>query len=976
MSLLPSLSRLSLHSIPTGSVPDDPLVAIVRGLTNGSDADKLKTLTQLQDHVRGDYGHAQNFVDAKGIVAMVGLLDDASPVSIKVLVVTVLNTLISTGMSIHEQITLPHDCVQAVVRTLSLETATSREVWVKTLVPLLELVDRLSINSWGRERLNTHNAIEVLYSVVREVGLENTNDHDHEGVQALMCILKLVFDIDRLELSDEYATYINILVVDGSQAQQLAMEALENLTRPEGAHTVALRRVLVDQGALPVLLRAIGPDIIDDRLQLPRVKHVARTVLQRLTGGNTEWLSIVGELRVVLRQVISLNTWLEAEDWAGLHPLRAEAMRLATTHPQWFILLGGMDAIVAFLTNANSQATVQATMDMVTELHACLEVVNWTRDFVNDAPYPHPYGENPAYNALVPVLMPMLHDGVYVEHTRRAARCLELLSWSNVAQSMRTEAVIGSLLAFLNSTLPDEEVVQSVLSILSNVKIAYNETATTIFRNQGGLSVLVKYLTSTSEITLEHATFLVRRAIESELFELDDDMQTDAEKAKRAGKSYANEINLLVALLRPGRLAVVATRREVVVSLKVLLVFPLTASQIPDERFVALRHASFDAFVDAGGIELLVPLLRMNIGDTDDDTHMNACKLLLGTVDDFLFGDTRTFQSKVRFAVAGGVAALVDAGKWQKGNTNRDYVTRMREYLPWKLKLEQALANQPVGQSWIPMLFDVTHAVALGGMSWSDVLDGNCNEAFPKSRWGHLNRLKIGIRSYGQIYDLLSQYRAILVSLPNSKPFLSNCRVFEWMDLQEVLLNAALSRVPCKQKDKEVMIVNHKPSLLAAELWIVKALSDVLTTNVSVPVASDGLLTEAQNKQAHQYVDLVNHAQLLANQYAWTGGNSDAHFVETHRTELRIVELLEILVEKLEKPTHVDGNQTVMHRAELESLFQEGGLMGDNKRVLDEGLMENNKRLRTNATLRASVTTLYGAMQTDATMARLFPHLC
>jgi hypothetical protein len=959
MSLLPSLNRLSLHSIPTGSVPDDPLsVAIVLSLTNGSDADKVATLLQLQDHVRDNYRHARNFVDANGIVAMVGLLL-TSPVSIKVLVVTVLNTLLSIGTLIRDRF-VASGGVQAVVRTLSLETATSREVWEQTLVPLLELVDKLSILGSGRARLKTQNAIEVLCSVVREVGLENT--YDHKGVQALMCILKLVFDIDRLELFDEYATYINILVVDGSQAQQWAMEALENLTRPEGAHTVALRRVLVDQGALPVLLRAIGPDIIDDRRQLPRVKHVASTALQRLTDGNNGWLSIVGELRVVLRQVISLNAQLEAENWAGLHPLRTEALGLAGNHPQWFILLGGMDAIVAFLTNANSQATVQETMDMLLELYACLAVVNWTRDFVNEAPYPHPYGENAAYNALVPVLMPMLHDGVSVRRTRKAARCLERLSGSNVAQSMRTEAVIGSLLAFLNSTLPDEEVVQSVLSILSNDVISYNDTATTILRNQGGLSVVVKYLASTSEITLAHTAFLVRRALESEPFDLDDDMQTDEEQEERAQKSYANEINLLVALLRPGRLAVVATRYEVVLSLKALLVPPLTASQIPASRLVALI-ASFDAFVAAGGIELLVPLLRMNIGDTDDDTHMNVCKLLLGTMNGLLFDDTRSYQAKVRFALAGGIAALVDAGKWQEGNTNSDYVTRMRQYLPWTLKLEKALSNQR-GQSWVPMLLDVTHAVALGGMSRQDELDGDCNEAFPEKRWGHINRLKIGIRSYGQIYDLLSQYRAILVSLPNSKTVLSNCLVFEWMDLQDVLLKAALSRVPSTQKGKEVMIVNHKPSLLAAELWIVNALSEVLTTNVSVPVASDGLLTEAQNKQAHQYLDLIVDAQRLAGQYAWTVAHSDtpAHFVETHRTELRIIELLEILVEKLEKPTHVDGNQTVMHRAELESLVH-------------EGLMEDNKRVRTNATLRASVTTLYGAMQTDATMARLFPHL-
>tara|TARA_B110000114_G_scaffold184716_1_gene229181 strand:+ start:336 stop:3218 length:2883 start_codon:yes stop_codon:yes gene_type:complete len=960
MSLLPSLNRLSLHSIPTGSVPDDPLsVAIVLSLTNGSDADKVATLLQLQDHVRGDYRHARNFVDANGIVAMVGLLL-TSPVSIKVLVVTVLNTLLSTGTLIHDRF-VASGGVQAVVRTLSLETATSREVWEQTLVPLLELVDKLSILSSGRARLKTQNAIEVLCSVVREVGLEDT--YDHEGVQALMCILKLVFDIGRLEAFDEYATYINILVVDGSQAQQWAMEALENLTRPEGAHTVALRRVLVDQGALPVLLRAIGPDIIDDRRQLPRVKHVASTALQRLTDGNAGWLSIVGELRVVLRQVLSLNAQLEAENWAGLHPLRTEALDLAANHPQWFILLGGMDAIVAFLTNANSQATVQETMDMLLELYACLAVVNWTRDFVNEAPYPHPYGENAAaYNALVPVLMHMLHDGVSVRRTRQAARCLERLSGSNVAQSMRTEAVIGSLLAFLNSTLPDEEVVQSVLSILSNDVIAYNDTATTILRNQGGLSVVVKYLASTSEITLAHTAFLVRRALESEPFELDDDMQTDEEQEERAQKSYANEINLLVALLRPGRLAVVATRYEVVLSLKALLVPPLTASQIPASRLVALI-ASFDAFVAAGGIELLVPLLRMNIGDTDDDTHMNACKLLLGTMDGLLFDDTRSFQTKVRFAVAGGVAALVDAGKWQEGNTNSDYVTRMREYLPWLLTLDQALYRN--GPSWVKMLLDVTYAVALGGMNQQDELAGDCHEAFPEKRWGRLNRLKIGIRSYGQIYDLLSKYRAILASLPNAEGVLYNCPVFEWMDMPEVLLKAALSRVTSIQNGKEVMIVNHKPSLLAAELWIVKALSEVLTTNVSVPVASDNLLTEAQNEQSEQYLDLLGDAQRLALQYGWAAARkgAPAHFVETHRTELRINQLLEMLVEKLEKPTHVDGNQTVMHRADLESLVH-------------EGLMEDNKRVRTNATLRASVTTLYGAMQTDATMARLFPHLC
>jgi len=958
MSLLPSLNRLSLHSIPTGSVPDDPLsVAIVLSLTNGSDADKVATLIQLQDHVRDNYRHARNFVDANGIVAMVGLLL-TSPVSIKVLVVTVLNTLLSTGTLIHERF-VASGGVQAVVRTLSMETATSREVWEQTLVPLLDLVDKLSILGSGRARLKTQNAIEVLCSVVREVGLEDTDDH--EGVQALKCILQLVFDIGRIEAFDEYATYINILVVDGSQAQHWAMEALENLTRPEGAHTEALRQALVDQGALPVFLRALGPDIIDDHRQLPRMKRSASTALQQLTGGNPGWLSIVGELRVVLRQVLSLNAQLEAADWTGMHPLHSEARGLAAAHPQWFILLGGMASIVAFLTNANAQATITETTDMVMMLYSCLVVAKWTRTFVNDAPYPHPYGENVAYNALVPVLMPMLHDGASVIRTRRAARCLDLLSKSRVAESMRTEAVIGSLLAFLNSTLSDEEVVQSVLSILSNDVIAYNDTATTILRNQGGLSVVVKYLASTSEITLAHTAFLVRRALESEPFDFDDDMQTDQEHEERAQKSHLNEINLLVALLRPGRLAVVATRYEVVLGLKAILVPPLTIGELPASHLFALT-ASFDAFVAAGGIELLIPLLRMNIDDTDDDTHMVACRLLIA-INSGLFDGTRSSQAKVRFAVAGGIAALVDAGKWQEGNTNSDYVTRMREYLPWLLTLDQALLYRN-GPSWVKMLLDVTYAVALGGVNQQDELAGDCHEAFPEKRWGRLNRLKIGIRSYGQIYDLLSKYRAILASLPNAEGVLSNCPVFKWMDLQEVLLKAALSRVPSIQNGKEVMIVNHKPSLLAAELWIVKALSEVLTTNVSVPVASDNLLTEAQNEQSEQYLDLLGDAKRLTIQYAWAVAHPDApaHFVETYRTELRINQLLEMLVEKLEKPTHVDGNQTVMHRAELESL-------------VDEGLMEDNKRVRTSAALRTSVTTLYGAMQTDATMARLFPHL-
>ena len=267
------------------------------------------------------------------------------------------------------------------------------------------------------------------------------------------------------------------------------------------------------------------------------------------------------------------------------------------------------------------------------------------------------------------------------------------------------------------------------------------------------------------------------------------------------------------------------------------------------------------------------------------------------------------------------------------------------------------------------MLLDVTKAVKPP----VQMLEQFMGDDLPEERWGHINRLKLGVRNYGQIYDLLSQYRAMYRSAPHAYvdrvdgEIAPAINVFEWMDDPKVLLRAALSRVSTRHDGKDIHVQNLKPSLLAAELWVVHTLAEVLTTNVSVPVdpSTEGSLTEAQTKQVARYRDILGGAQQLQIQYAWAVAHPDApaHFVETYRAELRINELLTMLVENIEKPFHVDGSQTVIHRDELAQL-------------VDQGLVEDSrKRARTSAALRASITILYGAAHTDATMTRLFPHL-
>ena len=343
---------------------------------------------------------------------------------------------------------------------------------------------------------------------------------------------------------------------------------------------------------------------------------------------------------------------------------------------------------------------------------------------------------------------------------------------------------------------------------------------------------------------------------------------------------------------------------------------------------------------------------------------MVTAKLLIEIVHNvghMVASDAATLTRAItRFAVAGGIAALVDAGVYDDAHANDDeYQRRMSKHLPHLIRLERVILARLSLPSWIKMLLDATKAVTLNTPDLA--------VALPEERWGHINRLKLGVRSYGQLYDLLSTYRAMYTSQPEryENPDAAT-NVFEWIGDPRVLLRAALSRVPTRQNGKDVHVQNFKPSLLAAELWAVDALSEVLATNVSVPVDPErgDSLTEAQTKQVAEYRELLGSAQLLQIQYAWAVAHPDApaHFVETYRTELRINELLTMLVEKIEKPMHVDGSQTVIHRDELAQL-------------VDQGLVEDSrKRARTSAALRASITMLYGAAKTDATMTRLFPH--
>ena len=989
-SLLPSLSRLSLQSdtVPTAAGPNDPfLVAIVATLTNGSESEKAQALTMLLSDVNGRYSRAGAFVEANGMVPMVALLLTA-PVQLKVQTAEVLKMLLDTGMLIRDRF-VNNGGAQALMRVLHVQDNTDLLEWELMLQPFLDLVKPLMTLPHGRARLRSVDAVEVFASVVREGGLFDADGIANINTRiAMRLIAGLVFDVPLdattglADLTDlDVYELASVLVVDGTRTSGGArgttvhrtMEALVALTSPGGGEKAdAVQQALVDAGLLPALLYVLGEGHLEEAL-LSIMERKALRALTNVTTRKPELRFALAELRTVLGRLRIIGAeQLGPDQSATFNGLGNDVNTYVTKSPLWFVLMDGLKLIVELLRSQAimARASDVAKTQLVWALSLCLPVVTWDRDFVTNVQTPHPLGDNPLYRELVPVLMPMLHDGSQDGRTRMAAKCLELLSSGPVVDAMATQTIVASFLAFLSDPpASEQEMVNSIMHCLNNM-LENDEDVVFWFKNQGGLSAIHKYFTSTNDRTVFSAIFMTKQVAEG--FELyydvsgmdmmEDDAQVD--------DGWVATVAPLVALLEPGRSSPSSTRELVVGCLSALIAPALPedwGTQAP-AGLVATMGAAFNAFVNAGGMERLVPLLRMDEDSTyNDSAHTFTAKLLIEIVHNLgpmVASDATLTRAITRFAMAGGIAALVDARVYDDAYANDDeYQRRMSKYLPHLVRLDRLILSKDHLPSWIKMLLDVTKAVKWN--MW------NLSVALPTERWGHVNRLKIGVRSYGQIYDLLSQYRAMYRSQPDryeNPDAVTN--VFEWMDDPKVLIRAALRRVPTRQNGKDIYIQNYKPSLLAAELWVVHSLAEVLTTNVSVPLDSEGngSLTEAQTKQVAEYRDLLGSAQQLQIQYAWAVAHpgAPANFVETYRTELRINELLTMLVEKIEKPFHVDGSQTVIHRDELAQLVDQG-------LVEDSG--DSRKRARTSAALRTSITVLYGAAHTDATMTRLFPHL-
>ena len=991
-SLLPALSRLSLQSsdtVPTAAGPNDPfLVAIVATLTNGSEDEKRDALARLLSDVNGRYSRAGAFVNANGMVPMVALLLTA-PVELKVQTAEVLKMLLDTGMLIIERF-LNNGGAQALMRGLLVQDNTNLLQWELMLRPFLDLVQPLMPLPHGRARLRSVDAVEVFASVVRKGGLFAADGIANINTRvAMRVIVGLVFDVPLdattgfTDLTDlDVYELASVLVVDGTRTNgglsttHRTMEALVALTSPGGGEKAdAVQQALVDAGMLPALLHVLGEGHLEEAL----LSIMERKALRALTNATTRKPAlrfVLAELRTVLGRVRTIGAeQLGPDQSATFNGLGNDVNTYVTTSPLWFVLMDGLKLIVELL---RSQAIMARTEDvaktrLVWALSLCLPVVTWDRELVPNAQTPHPLGDNPRYRELVPVLVPMLHGGSQDGRARMAAKCLELLSNGPVVEAMCTQTIVASLLAFLSDPpASEQEAVNSVMECLNNM-LEHDEDTVFWFKTQGGLLAILKHLSSTNDRTVFSAVFMTK--LVAEHFELYydfsgmDTMEDDAQ----VDDGWVATVAPLVALLEPGRLSPSKTREQVVGCLSALIApeMPEEAYPIP-EGLVATQGAAFSAFVNAGGMERLVPLLRMDEDATSNDrTHTFTVKLLIEIVHNLglmVVSDATLARAITRFAVAGGIAALVDAGIVANAHANEPtYQGRINLYVPSLQRLERLILAKDSLPTWIKVLLDVTKATK------RNVRD--LSMALPEARWGHINRIKRDVRHYGQIYELLSQYRAMYKSNPGgfANPDVA-INVFEWMDDSNMLLRAALRRVPSISViGKVTNVENYAPSLLAAELWVVHTLAEVLTTNVSFPVDPEiPFLTNAQRDQVAHYRDLLRGAQQLQIQYAWAVAhpNAPANFVETYRTELRINELLTMLVEKIETPLHVDGSRTVMHRDEIAKLVDQG-LVEDSE---DDG-GDSRKRARTSAALHASITMLYGAAHTDATMTRLFPHL-
>ena len=246
----------------------------------------------------------------------------------------------------------------------------------------------------------------------------------------------------------------------------------------------------------------------------------------------------------------------------------------------------------------------------------------------------------------------------------------------------------------------------------------------------------------------------------------------------------------------------------------------------------------------------------------------------------------------------------------------------------------------------------------------NDRKNKTCTYTLPATRWGYETEkteasLKRAFVRYGQLYDLLVRYRSARQSEMGYKEVLENCKVFQAMNDMHLLAYASLATNEVLEVNgKSMTIVNHKPSLLAAELWATTALSTVIMVDAPVEHGNSSELTVPEQALAKKLEKMLVICERLMKQYAWAVShpNPPAHFVEATRDARRVYDLVQSLAERLSRPTYDDGTFTLLHRAER----QEYERMA-NKRSSDdddESSDGNGKRQRTRAALRMSIEVL------------------
>ena len=978
--MLPSLSRLGLSPrVATAPTAVNPFSVAVARLEHGDDVRRAETLSDLlREELTG--ARAAAFVDAGGMRALVATLRTASEESKRDAY------LVAYRMLDYDDDDEGHDFVAnfiandgVTVIMHEMESGGAATTRAHVVSALLNVVFALSSHPAGRVALYAKDGIVALAKVVCELGLDG-NDGQH-GMFAMRCLLMLVFDTDTfvtwpwvVDISDLTGDALaSILIVDGTwttdeSTLSRAVYALSALTRSEGGeHELAVQTTLVGVGVVGALLRTLG------RGGSAAIDVEIEAILGRMTACDPELQPVIDDSRGVLASLRATDERFDAfvNGKTGTAPvLSADACEYATTSDQSrtlsFILLGGLETTHKLLTNGAVVAALSPRdrTQLVQVLRHCFVEGLYVgeRPFVYEiAPsYPHPLSNDPSYSDLLPVLLPMLlpvlhDDGSPRDIARHAVMALERLSVGPVVAAMRTDATImAHLIACLRdyaTSLSGMVLAHSLLAILLRVTEGHLD-ATRRFVREGGVSVVNACLASTSERNVSMALGLVRNVATTwfgtSLFLVDDGApEADDDPWSACARS-------LVALLEPGRLAVGnLDRGGRVVECLMGIVTPRVPEGAQDPATIG---ATFDAVVDAGGVERLVPLLIMDPdGGAAENAHSLACELLRRMMNGVRFGWARATNAIARFAIGGGVEVVVRERTWRSDRANdRNYLDRMVEHSRDLYSLRRILLSGAI-PSWIPMLTDVTQAIADVGVGRRDEHPNVWRQTLtlPPERWNDIEQLRSGVGGYGQIYDLLAQYRGTLRASEGDveTAVLRDSSPFGWMDDEGVLLHAALWTTTLTDE-----AINHKPSLLAAERWIVLALAEVIETNVPVPIA-DGGFTQAQIEQVARYGAIRDAGERLTSQYARASMVDDA--------VQRVNEQLEVLVQAIDRPKHADGSWTVMHHHDVEQVLGEG--------VVKEG--DERKRKRepaTDAALRASVATLYGAAQTDATMERLF----